>query len=32
MDFELTEEEKAHRKEFFAVCKELEEKRTTNFV
>ncbi len=32
MDFELSEEEKAHRKEFFDVCKELEKKRPPSFV
>jgi len=32
MDFELTEEQKAHRKEFFDVCKELEKKRPPSFV
>ena len=32
MDFELTEEQKAHRKEFFEVCNELEKKRPPSFV
>jgi alkylation response protein AidB-like acyl-CoA dehydrogenase len=32
MDFELTQEEKAHRKEYFEVCKELEKKRPPSFV
>ena len=32
MDFELTEEQKAHRKEYFDVCKELEKKRPPSFV
>jgi 3-oxocholest-4-en-26-oyl-CoA dehydrogenase alpha subunit len=32
MDFELTEQEKAHRKEYFEVCKELEKKRPPSFV
>ncbi len=31
MDFELTQEEKAHRKEYFEVCKELEKKRPAKF-
>jgi alkylation response protein AidB-like acyl-CoA dehydrogenase len=32
MDFELTEEQKAHRKEFFEVCNELEKKRPPSYV
>jgi len=32
MDFELTPEEKAHRKEYFDFCKELEKKRPASSV
>jgi len=32
MDFELTPEEKAHQKEYFDFCKELEKKRPASFV
>ncbi|MCJ7514751.1 MAG: acyl-CoA dehydrogenase family protein [Dehalococcoidia bacterium] len=32
MDFELTQEEKAHRKEYFDFCKELEKKKPASFI
>jgi len=32
MDFTLTEQEKAHREEYFEVCKELEKKKPAGFI